>query len=323
MAEGKNGWVEVRQEMVSTNEWLKQEALAKKLPHGSLAAAQYQSGGKGRRGRSFYSPKDSGLYLSVLLHPKKTAQESLEITAAAAVAVCKAVEQVCGVSLGIKWVNDLYLEEKKVCGILTEAVTDFETGDIEFVVVGIGLNLYPPEGGFPKYLEHVAGTILEPGQGADRNRLAGEIVNRLFGGSGKTGNSPEYIKRNIVPGKQVKISYGSQERVVIAKKSAETDNWKFSMKKGREKSFPAGMYLYFFLDEPVNPWQKICTRIIPNKAPALSMATSFWTVLFRLQRTDGIHRCRQKPHRIIRQTGKARSPGARRHIGGRRCIRPK
>ena len=64
----KNGWVEVRQEMVSTNEWLKQEALAKKLPHGSLAAAQYQSGGKGRRGRSFYSPKDSGLYLSCLLY---------------------------------------------------------------------------------------------------------------------------------------------------------------------------------------------------------------------------------------------------------------
>lgn len=191
----KNGWVEVRQEMVSTNEWLKQEALAKKLPHGSLAAAQYQSGGKGRRGRSFYSPKDSGLYLSVLLHPKKTAQESLEITAAAAVAVCKAVEQVCGVSLGIKWVNDLYLEEKKVCGILTEAVTDFETGDIEFVVVGIGLNLYPPEGGFPKYLEHVAGTILEPGQGADRNRLAGEIVNRLLEEVEKPGIPPGVYKK--------------------------------------------------------------------------------------------------------------------------------
>ncbi len=79
--------------------------------------------------------------MSVLLYPEKTAQKSLEITAAAAVAVCKAVENCCGVSLGIKWVNDLYLENKKVCGILTEAVTDFETGDIEFVVVGIGLNL--------------------------------------------------------------------------------------------------------------------------------------------------------------------------------------
>ncbi|HIZ66565.1 MAG TPA: biotin--[acetyl-CoA-carboxylase] ligase [Candidatus Blautia pullicola] len=236
----KNGWVEVRQEMVSTNEWLKQEALAKKLPHGSLAAAQYQSGGKGRRGRSFYSPKDSGLYLSVLLHPKKTAQESLEITAAAAVAVCKAVEQVCGVSLGIKWVNDLYLEEKKVCGILTEAVTDFETGDIEFVVVGIGLNLYPPEGGFPKYLEHVAGTILEPGQGADRNRLAGEIVNRLLEEVEKPGIPPEYIKRNIVPGKQVKISYGSQERVVIAKKIRRDGQLEILNEKGEREVLPCG-----------------------------------------------------------------------------------
>ena len=65
--------------------------------------------------------------MSVLLKPKKTAQESLKITAAAAVAVCRAVEKVCKVSLGIKWVNDLYLGEKKFCGILTEAVSDFET----------------------------------------------------------------------------------------------------------------------------------------------------------------------------------------------------
>lgn len=236
----KDVWIEVRQEMVSTNEWLKKEALARKLPHGSLAVAQCQSGGKGRRGRSFYSPKDSGLYLSILLHPKKTAQESLEITAAAAVAVCGAIEQVCGVSLGIKWVNDLYLGEKKVCGILTEAVTDFETGDIEFVVVGIGLNLYPPQGGFPKHLEDVAGSILKTGQRTDRNRLAGEIVNRLLDGAERPGIPKEYVQRNIVPGRWVKVSYGERERVVRAERIRKDGRLEILNEKGEREVLPCG-----------------------------------------------------------------------------------
>lgn len=236
----KDVWIEVRQEMVSTNEWLKKEALARKLPHGSLAVAQCQSGGKGRRGRSFYSPKDSGLYLSILLHPKKTAQESLEITAAAAVAVCGAIEQVCGVSLGIKWVNDLYLGEKKVCGILTEAVTDFETGDIEFVVVGIGLNLYPPPGGFPKHLEDVAGSILKTGQRTDRNRLAGEIVNRLLDGAERPGIPKEYVQRNIVPGRWVKVSYGERERVVRAERIRKDGRLEILNEKGEREVLPCG-----------------------------------------------------------------------------------
>lgn len=111
---------------------------------------------------------------------EKTAQESLKITAAAAVAVCRAVEKVCKVSLGIKWVNDLYLGEKKVCGILTEAVSDFETGDIELVVVGIGINLKEPKDGFPKELGDIAGTVLKEGEHVDRNLLVAEIVNELL-----------------------------------------------------------------------------------------------------------------------------------------------
>ena len=88
--------VEVWKEIASTNQRMKQLAVEKRLPHGSVVVAQLQTEGKGRKGRKFYSPKDSGLYLSVLLYPEKTAQKSLEITAAAAVAVCKAVENCCG-----------------------------------------------------------------------------------------------------------------------------------------------------------------------------------------------------------------------------------
>ena len=216
--------VEVWKEIASTNQRMKQLAVEKRLPHGSVVVAQLQTEGKGRKGRKFYSPKDSGLYLSVLLYPEKTAQKSLEITAAAAVAVCKAVENCCGVSLGIKWVNDLYLENKKVCGILTEAVTDFETGDIEFVVVGIGLNLYEPTGGFPKELKEKAGAI----------------VNRLLAETEKSGIPQEYISRNIVPGKKIQIIFGETKREVIAKEILSDGKLLAINEKDEEEIFPSG-----------------------------------------------------------------------------------
>lgn len=219
----EHGEAEVRvfQEISSTSQVMKQMAMVKKLPHGLVVAANCQNQGKGRKGRRFYSPGNSGLYLSVLLYPQKTAGESLTITAAAAVAVCRAVETCCGKTLGIKWVNDLYLHEKKVCGILTEAVTDFETGDIEFAVVGIGLNLYEPEGGFPGELAGKAGNILQRDENVDRNRLAGCIVNELLKEIEKNEIPEEYIQRNIVPGRWILIRQGETSRRVKAEKIAE------------------------------------------------------------------------------------------------------
>ena len=194
--EHRNVFMQVEKEISSTNQYLKKKGIEENLPHGSFVAAEAQTEGKGRRGRTFYSPAGSGLYLSVLMRPKRTAQESLTLTAAAAVAVCRAVEEVCGVSLGIKWVNDLYLGERKVCGILTEAVTDFETGDIELVVVGIGLNLRMPAGGFPGELSEVAGAILGDDVYVDRNLLTAGIINYLLEEAEKEGitNFPIHIK---------------------------------------------------------------------------------------------------------------------------------
>ncbi|MEE1442688.1 MAG: biotin--[acetyl-CoA-carboxylase] ligase [Blautia sp.] len=209
--------VQVFREIPSTSLVMKKMALEGRLPHGSVVVANEQTQGKGRKGREFYSPKDSGLYLSVLLYPEKTVKESLELTAEAAVAVCRAVEICCGISLKIKWVNDLYLEEKKVCGILTEAVTDFETGEIEFVVVGIGLNLRPPEKGFPEDIQKKAGAILKAGEFVDRNKLTATIVNELLKETGKKGIPQEFIVRNLVPGRTICIVQGSSRRRVKAK----------------------------------------------------------------------------------------------------------
>ncbi len=236
----KDVLIEVWKEITSTNQRMKQLAVEKKLPHGSVVIAQSQSEGKGRKGRKFYSPKDSGLYLSILLYPKKTTQESLEITAAVAVAVCKAVENCCDVSLGIKWVNDLYLGCKKVCGILTEAVTDFETGDIEFVVAGIGLNLYEPIGGFPKDLEEKAGAILPFGHKVNKNKLVGKMVNQILEETMKVGIDREYVDRNIVPGKRIRISFGETEREVLAKEILDDGKLLVINEKNEEEIFPSG-----------------------------------------------------------------------------------
>ena len=150
--------IEVKREIPSTNQYLKQKGIEEEYEEGSVVVAESQSAGKGRRGRHFYSPGKCGLYMSVLLKPKKTAQESLKITAAAAVAVCRAVEKVCKVSLGIKWVNDLYLGEKKVCGILAEMALAAD-GSIEYAVVGIGININMSSEDFGAQLEATATSL--------------------------------------------------------------------------------------------------------------------------------------------------------------------
>lgn len=227
--------VQVFRDIPSTSLAMKQMALDGCLPHGSVVAANEQTRGKGRKGRKFYSPKDSGLYLSVLLYPKKTVKESLELTAEAAVAVCRAVEKCCNISLGIKWVNDLYLEEKKVCGILTEAVTDFETGDIEFAVIGIGLNLKLPKGGFPEEIREKAGAVLTGEEVVDRNRLAATIVNELLKETEKKGIPQEYIRRNLVPGRTICIVQGNCRRVVKAKEILPDGRLRICNEQGEEE----------------------------------------------------------------------------------------
>ena len=123
-------YLKVYQEIDSTNRAAKEAAVTGLAGHGGCVVAGKQTAGRGRRGREFYSPKGNGIYLSVILEPKGTLEGSLLITTAAATAVYKAVKEVCGVKLGIKWVNDLYKDNRKVCGILTEAVTDFESGNM-------------------------------------------------------------------------------------------------------------------------------------------------------------------------------------------------
>ena len=173
----------VYQELVSTNQTAKELALSG-APHGTAVFAEMQTGGRGRFQRTFYSPA-GGLYCSVILRPEKLHfQHITAVTAFAACAAADTVEEISGRSPQIKWVNDLYLDGKKICGILTEAVTDMESGGIGWVVVGIGMNLTEPVGGFPADLRDIAGSVFDGTMIPDvRNTAAAGILKHLLPGS--------------------------------------------------------------------------------------------------------------------------------------------
>ena len=163
----------------STNNYLK--ALAEEgAPHGTVAAADCQTGGRGRMGRSFDSAAGAGVYLSVLLRPACPPEALMTLTAQAAVASARAVEAVCGETVGIKWVNDLVLSGRKVCGILTELSVDAQSGLVRSAVVGVGVNCSRREEDFPPALRGTAGSLLsQTGRRPDRNLLAAALIREL------------------------------------------------------------------------------------------------------------------------------------------------
>lgn len=186
-------WIRL-EETDSTNRVAK-ELARQGASHGTAVLARRQTAGRGRLGRSFFSP-GGGLYLSVILRPALASGDLTLMTPMAAVAVCRAVESLCGLHPGIKWVNDLYLEDKKVCGILCEAAGGA-------VIVGIGMNLRTPEGGFPPSLN--AAALDCP---VEREELAEAMACALLEECEKlpgTGFLTEYRRRDAVCGKTVTV----------------------------------------------------------------------------------------------------------------------
>ena len=163
----------------STNTYLKRRG-AEGAPHGLAALAEEQTGGRGRRGRRFESPKGAGLYLSVLLRPDCAPTEAVTLTAWVGVAVCDAVEQAAGVRPQIKWTNDIILNGKKLCGILTEMSVEGETGAVDYVVAGMGTNVGETAEFFAAAgLSDIATSLAIEGRAVDRNVLAACLLNAL------------------------------------------------------------------------------------------------------------------------------------------------
>ncbi len=154
----------------STNSEAKR-AIADGLVSDAIFVAEEQTAGRGRQGKSFYSPNGKGLYFTAVLHPNVSLADSTGLTAAAAVAVCEVISEATKKSPEIKWVNDIFIGTKKICGILTEAVSDLESGEVQAIVVGIGLNICIEE--FPDELKDIAASL-----NARLNRC--ELSTKLF-----------------------------------------------------------------------------------------------------------------------------------------------
>ena len=200
--------MQVHKSLESTNKTAKEMAVAG-AEHGTVILSDGQTMGRGRYSRNFFSPS-GGLYMSIVLRPEAMPfQNPTTVTAFAAVSVCEAIEAISGKTPGIKWVNDIFLQGKKVCGILTEAVTDFESGGLEWIVLGIGINVHTPPEDFPGELQALATSIYpdnkRPGV---RNRLSAEIINRVLGFEtlpGETEIFEAYKKRLVMLGKEITV----------------------------------------------------------------------------------------------------------------------
>ena len=171
--------VECLDSVDSTNNRLRELALAG-APNGQVVLADKQTQGRGRRGRAFASPQDNGIYLSILFYPDSLPTDIVEITAWTAVATNNAIAAVCGVRAGIKWVNDLVFGRKKVCGILTEMSVESEGGYVQYIIIGIGINVNEQEGDFPEELQDIATSLaMETGNTHSRARLAAALIHEL------------------------------------------------------------------------------------------------------------------------------------------------
>ena len=163
----------VEPSLTSSNTTMKEQYLGRR--HGFTLFAEEQTGGRGRLGRTFVSPADTGVYMTILLHPTLPLSHLSFVTISAAIAVVRAIEQTAGFTPQIKWVNDVLMNGRKLCGILTEATIEGETGTVSSLVVGIGINLHPNPA-WPEEVQAVAGAISDFGKPPRRAELAAAVL---------------------------------------------------------------------------------------------------------------------------------------------------
>lgn len=221
---GDHPWadtVQVLDEVDSTNNVAKALAAAG-AGAGTVIVAESQTGGRGRRGRSFASPPGMGVYLSAILRPACGPQELMHLTCAVAVAMCGAVEQAVSLRPAIKWTNDLVYGGRKLAGILTELALEAESGLVQYAVVGIGVNCCQCEDDFPAAIRDMAGSLrMCTGKSVDRNALAAEMIRALHAMDttllqDRARIMDTYRRDCITLGKEVSILRGDEIRHAFA-----------------------------------------------------------------------------------------------------------
>lgn len=229
----------------STNTEVKRQAILG-AEEGLVVTAEEQVQGRGRRGRSFHSPKSTGLYLSLLLRPNCTVEKVSQLTAWVAVAVARAIETVTKLPVEIKWCNDIVCCGKKISGILTELTLESESNFVDFVVVGIGVNVNQQPEDFPEEIQNIASSLYqETGVFVNRNQLCREIISSLNAmylafPQDKTEYLQYYRQHCVTLGKAVQLQKGTEIIEGTALDIDEDFQLLFENKQGEVMSLSAG-----------------------------------------------------------------------------------
>lgn len=185
---------------VTSTQSIAQELASKGVPEGTIIVADEQTGGRGRMARTWYSPKETGIWMSLILRPKISIQRTPQLTLIAAVAIVQAIEEVTGLSPHIKWPNDILINGKKVVGILTELQA--EADQVHSVIIGMGINVNQNVDHFPEHLLSIATSLaIEKGQSITRAELIQKILLRF------EGLYFQYLKHGFKPIKLLWESY--------------------------------------------------------------------------------------------------------------------
>jgi BirA family transcriptional regulator, biotin operon repressor / biotin---[acetyl-CoA-carboxylase] ligase len=184
---------------------------------GTVIMADEQLNGRGRMGRTWASPKGKGIWMTIMLKPKISPADASKVTLLTACAVCKAIEEISGLYTQIKWPNDIVLNGKKLCGILTEMSAEID--EINYLIIGIGVNVNIDLEDFPHELQAIATSIkIEKGDMIIRKELAAAIINnfeRYYKGFIMTGSIKDYIneykERSAILGKEVRVTSSTLE----------------------------------------------------------------------------------------------------------------
>lgn len=177
-----------------------------------ILAAHSQTAGRGRQGKSFYSPKGTGVYLTAACPMDCSIASQVTLTSKAAVAVSRAIEGYFGIECSIKWVNDIYVNDRKCCGILCEAINDYEHDRLRYVIVGVGVNVSTAE--WPDEIAQTAGSLRKEPLGDEEftgfaHRLADEILKVIYE---PAGDEMEYYRNHsCVIGNEITFSEKSED----------------------------------------------------------------------------------------------------------------
>ena len=219
------------------------EDIFSHIPEGTVFLSDYQTAGRGRMGKAFLSPKGSGLYFSILTKPKGQNKNPLVLTCHAAVAVKRAVKEVFGMELSIKWVNDLFYKGKKLVGILAEGQLS-DSSSLVYCIMGIGINLFLPESGFPEELSNIAGALFDydedKKENLNRNQFLASILFHYFSLLDQDKVEEEYRTENILLTKDILFTENHQDFLGRVEEILEDGSLSVRCRDGSTKMVSSG-----------------------------------------------------------------------------------